>query len=151
MLRARRTRGSGGTGRRARLRGVWFTPYGFKSRFPHQTGIIRTLSNQGSYFSLQGITSVFKSPADKRRARSFYTRSYGLFSFIWLYTKPDYFCLSWWLIVAQFSKKSTRKNMTENLYKSPYKSSSDTWLFLFYSNVIFFALTELKRNLPTAR
>ena len=37
MLRARRTRGSGGTGRRARLRGVWFTPYGFKSRFPHQT------------------------------------------------------------------------------------------------------------------
>ena len=28
---------SGGTGRRARLRGVWFTPYGFKSRFPHQT------------------------------------------------------------------------------------------------------------------
>ena len=27
---------SGGTGRRARLRGVWFTPYGFKSRFPHQ-------------------------------------------------------------------------------------------------------------------
>ena len=30
------TRGSGGTGRRARLRGVWFTPYGFKSRFPHQ-------------------------------------------------------------------------------------------------------------------
>ena len=36
MLRARRTRGSGGTGRRARLRGVWFTPYGFKSRFPHQ-------------------------------------------------------------------------------------------------------------------
>ena len=36
MLRVRRTRGSGGTGRRARLRGVWFTPYGFKSRFPHQ-------------------------------------------------------------------------------------------------------------------
>ena len=32
----RRLRGSGGTGRRARLRGVWFTPYGFKSRFPHQ-------------------------------------------------------------------------------------------------------------------
>ena len=29
-------RGSGGTGRRARLRGVWFTPYGFKSRLPHQ-------------------------------------------------------------------------------------------------------------------
>ena len=29
-------RGSGGTGRRARLRGVWFTPYGIKSRFPHQ-------------------------------------------------------------------------------------------------------------------
>ena len=29
--------GSGGTGRRARLRGVWFTPYGFKSRFPHKT------------------------------------------------------------------------------------------------------------------
>ena len=28
-------RGSGGTGRRARLRGVWLTPYGFKSRFPH--------------------------------------------------------------------------------------------------------------------
>ena len=26
---------SGGTGRRARLRGVWFTPYGFKSRFSH--------------------------------------------------------------------------------------------------------------------
>ena len=57
----------------------------------HQTGIIRTLRNQGSYFSLQGITSVFKSPADKRIARSFYTRSYGLFSFIWLYTKPDFF------------------------------------------------------------
>ncbi len=53
--------------------------YGFKSRFPHQTGIIRTLSNRGSYFSLRGITSVFKSPADKRIARSFYTRSYGLF------------------------------------------------------------------------
>ena len=30
------TCGSGGTGRRARLRGVWFTPYGFKSRFSHQ-------------------------------------------------------------------------------------------------------------------
>ena len=28
--------GSGGTGRRARLRGVWYTPYGFKSRFPHK-------------------------------------------------------------------------------------------------------------------
>ena len=27
---------SGGTGRRARLRGVWITPYGFKSRFSHQ-------------------------------------------------------------------------------------------------------------------
>ena len=27
--------GSGGTGRRARLRGVWFTPYEFKSRLPH--------------------------------------------------------------------------------------------------------------------
>ena len=56
------------------------------------------------------------------------------------------FCLSLWLIVAQFSKKSTRKNMTENLYKSPYKSSSNTWLFLFYPNVIFFALTELKKK-----
>ena len=32
-----RSRGSGGTGRRARLRGVWITPYGFKSRLPHQT------------------------------------------------------------------------------------------------------------------
>ena len=32
-------RESGGTGRRARLRGVWFTPYGFKSRFSHQTCI----------------------------------------------------------------------------------------------------------------
>ena len=30
------TRESGGTGRRARLRGVWITPYGFKSRFSHQ-------------------------------------------------------------------------------------------------------------------
>ena len=68
---------------------------------PHQREIIRTLSNQGSYFSLQGIASVFKSPADKRIARSFYTRSYGLFSFIWLYTKPDYFCLSWWLSIAK--------------------------------------------------
>ena len=29
--------GSGGTGRRARLRGVWISPYGFKSRFPHQS------------------------------------------------------------------------------------------------------------------
>ena len=29
-------RESGGTGRRARLRGVWFTPYGFKSRLSHQ-------------------------------------------------------------------------------------------------------------------
>ena len=28
--------GSGGTGRRARLRGVWISPYGFKSRFPHK-------------------------------------------------------------------------------------------------------------------
>ena len=27
--------GSGGTGRRARLRGVWSIPYGFKSRLPH--------------------------------------------------------------------------------------------------------------------
>ena len=27
---------SGGTGRRARLRGVWISPYGFKSRFSHQ-------------------------------------------------------------------------------------------------------------------
>ena len=30
---------SGGTGRRARLRGVWFTPYGFKSRFSHHSGV----------------------------------------------------------------------------------------------------------------
>ena len=29
-------RESGGTGRRARLRGVWIFPYGFKSRFSHQ-------------------------------------------------------------------------------------------------------------------
>ena len=36
--------------------------------------------------------------------------------------------------------------MTENLYKPPYKSSSNTWLFLFYPNVIFFALTELKKK-----
>ena len=36
--------------------------------------------------------------------------------------------------------------MTENLYKLPYKSSSNTWLFLFYPNVIFFALTELKKK-----
>ncbi len=28
--------GSGVIGRRARLRGVWVTPYGFKSRLPHQ-------------------------------------------------------------------------------------------------------------------
>ncbi len=28
-------RESGGTGRRARLRGVWISPYGFKSRFSH--------------------------------------------------------------------------------------------------------------------
>ena len=34
---------SGGTGRRARLRGVWFTPYGFKSRFSHQTQRGRTV------------------------------------------------------------------------------------------------------------
>ena len=68
-----------------------FPTYGFKSRLPHQTGIIRTLSNQGSYFSLLGITSVFKSLAEKRIARSFYTRSYGLFSFIGLYSKPDFF------------------------------------------------------------
>ena len=32
----RQPRESGGTGRRARLRGVWFTPYGFKSRLSHQ-------------------------------------------------------------------------------------------------------------------
>ena len=31
-------RESGGTGRRARLRGVWYTPYGFKSRFSHPEG-----------------------------------------------------------------------------------------------------------------
>ena len=31
------TRESGGIGRRARLRGVWLTPYGFKSRFSHQS------------------------------------------------------------------------------------------------------------------
>ena len=36
--------------------------------------------------------------------------------------------------------------MTENLYKLPYKSSSNTWLFLFYPNVIFFALTELENK-----
>ena len=29
---------SGGTGRRARLRGVWISPYGFKSRFSHHSG-----------------------------------------------------------------------------------------------------------------
>ena len=33
---------SGGTGRRARLRGVWFTPYGFKSRLSHQSIQTRT-------------------------------------------------------------------------------------------------------------
>jgi len=56
-----------------------------------QTGIIRTLSDQGSYFSLPEITSVFKFPAEKPIARSFYTRSDGLFSFIWLYEKSDFF------------------------------------------------------------
>ena len=34
-------RESGGTGRRARLRGVWFTPYGFKSRFSHHSHSIK--------------------------------------------------------------------------------------------------------------
>ena len=33
--------GSGEIGRRARLRGVWVTPYGFKSRLPHQLKLIR--------------------------------------------------------------------------------------------------------------
>ena len=41
---------SGGTGRRARLRGVWFTPYGFKSRFSHQKNPIG--------FSLSGFSVV---------------------------------------------------------------------------------------------
>ena len=60
---------------------------GFPCRFdpchPHQTGKIRTLSNQGSYFSLQVITLVFKSTADKRKSRNFIIRNYGIS--IWLY------------------------------------------------------------------
>ena len=32
--------GSGEIGRRARLRGVWVTPYGFKSRLPHHLKIL---------------------------------------------------------------------------------------------------------------
>ena len=48
-------RESGGTGRRARLRGVWFTPYGFKSRFSHHSHSIKmqlcqkSLAMQGSF------------------------------------------------------------------------------------------------------
>ena len=38
---------SGGTGRRARLRGVWFTPYGFKSRFSHQGTLFVFLYSAG--------------------------------------------------------------------------------------------------------
>ena len=41
---------SGGTGRRARLRGVWYTPYGFKSRFSHQ----KPLHSSGFYQHRQG-------------------------------------------------------------------------------------------------
>ncbi len=59
-------RGSGGIGRRARLRGVCIPTYGFKSRLPHQTGIIRTLSNQGSYFSLRENILGFRYLVDKQ-------------------------------------------------------------------------------------
>jgi len=39
-----------------------------KSCYPHQTEIIRTLSNQGSYFSLQEIILVFKYLVNKLKA-----------------------------------------------------------------------------------
>ncbi len=48
------TCGSGGTGRRARLRGVWYIPYGFKSRFPHylkngMTSVLYFLKQNGAF------------------------------------------------------------------------------------------------------
>ena len=43
-------RGSGGTGRRARLRGVWSIPYGFKSRLPHT----RTAAIAAVFFCASG-------------------------------------------------------------------------------------------------
>ena len=91
MLRARRTRGSGGTGRRARLRGVWFTPYGFKSRFPHhkksdhicdrlfycaETGAVDNptaaggtgaLAKQGRVVSNQRLRRLFNRPVSAGR------------------------------------------------------------------------------------
>ena len=41
---------SGGTGRRARLRGVWFTPYGFKSRLSHHAELCKGSTNDSDSF-----------------------------------------------------------------------------------------------------
>ena len=74
---------SGGTGRRARLRGVWFTPYGFKSRFSHQTVEIRTLyqSVKGSdfYYILTILILIKKYKNTKREKENLKVKF--LFSF----------------------------------------------------------------------
>ena len=58
---------SGGTGRRARLRGVWFTPYGFKSRFSHHSHSIKmqlcqkSLATQGFFDFLKASKHPFST------------------------------------------------------------------------------------------
>src|SRR5438876_5646747 len=42
--------GSGGIGRRARLRGVWVKPWGFKSPLPHQITEVRARGSVGERF-----------------------------------------------------------------------------------------------------
>ena len=46
ILRARHSGRSGGTGRRARLRGVWGNPWGFESPLRHQPSIAARLSGR---------------------------------------------------------------------------------------------------------
>lgn len=56
-----------------------------------QTGIIRTLSSRGSYFSLQGITLVFKSPRQQEK-KPYYLIGSKAFSCLFLpkiYNSPN--------------------------------------------------------------
>ena len=90
--------GSGGTGRRARLRGVWFTLYGFKSRLPHQ---IRTQNRIQLFVPILRFLLLFrgifalsrhkKHIFDKRSSSSERFCTFGGWAFL--------FALNLWVII----------------------------------------------------
>ena len=49
---------------------------------------------------------------------------------------PDFLPFGW-LSLAQFLQMSTRKNMTENLYKIVCKLGKNTWFFILFKCNIF--------------